>query len=103
MTLSCSQGQTEIPREVLTHDEMVNLMIDVHLLEAKVKKLYLKQDTAQTIYNHFLDSIYSQNNTSQEQYEKSLEFYLDEVGLYKDIYDEVVDSLLARQSKKDFH
>ena len=101
--MACAKKETQIPPDVLSHDQMVNLMIDVHLLEAKVKKLYLRKDSARQVYDHFLDTIYAENKTNHEQYEKSLQFYMEEVSLYKNIYDEVVDSLLARQSKLDFH
>lgn len=97
---SCSKKQTEIPANVLTHDQMVSILIDVHVLEAKVKKLYLHKDSSVQIYNHFEQQIYDKHDITRDQYQESLQFYIEELDEYKSIYDEVVDSLLSRQTRK---
>jgi len=104
MNLSgCSKKKLKIPPDVLNHDQMVGILIDVHILEAKVKKLYLKNDSSIKVYLHYEDMLFDEHETTREQYKKSLEFYMQEVEVYKDIYDEVSDSLLARQKTKDFN
>ena len=76
---------------------MVRVLIDVHILEAKVKKLYLARDTSKLIYNHYEKMLFEDLGISKTQYEESMSYYIEEIGTMKDIYDQVVDSLLARQ------
>lgn len=95
--ISCSKKETEIPPGVLSRKEMVRVLIDVHLLEAKVKKLYLSKDSSQAVYDHYEKMLFDDLGITQEQYEQSTEFYVDHIDDYKPIYDQVVDSLLARQ------
>lgn len=95
--ISCSKTQTEIPPEVLSQDQMVELMIKVHLLEAKVKKLYLNKDSSEAVYKHYEEMLFEEMDITYEKYEKSTEFYVDHVEVYQPIYEQVVDSLLARQ------
>ncbi|MEQ8548362.1 MAG: DUF4296 domain-containing protein [Cyclobacteriaceae bacterium] len=86
---------------MLSQSEMVNLLIDVHLLEAKVQKLYLTKDSAVQVYNYFEKKLLEQHDVNDSVYNLSLNFYLKEIGEFKTIYDQVVDSLLARQVAKD--
>lgn len=90
-----------MPKGLLSQSEMVNLLIDVHLLEAKVQKLYLTKDSAVQVYNYFEKKLLEQHDVNDSVYNLSLNFYLKEIGEFKTIYDQVVDSLLARQVAKD--
>lgn len=95
--VNCSKKEQELPPNVLTRDQMVRVLIDVHILEAKVKKLYLPRDTSKMVYNHYEKMLFKDQGISKAQYEESMSYYIDEIGTMKDIYDQVVDSLLARQ------
>ncbi|MEQ8473207.1 MAG: DUF4296 domain-containing protein [Marinoscillum sp.] len=94
----CSKHKVETPRGVLSQDQMVRVLIDVHILEAKIRKLYLPGDSSKVIYKHYEKMLFKDLGITKEQYAKSMEFYVDEIDQYKSIYDQVVDSLLARQS-----
>jgi len=97
----CSKKKTELPQGLLSRSEMVNLLIDVHLLEAKVQKLYLTKDSAAQVYEYFEKKLMEEHHVKDSIYNLSLNFYLQELDQFKIIYDEVVDSLLARQMAKD--
>ncbi|MFT7029335.1 MAG: hypothetical protein ACI83W_001100 [Marinoscillum sp.] len=100
---SCTPKKKPVPADVLSHDDMVRLLIDVHILEAKVKKLYVNADSSSKLYHHYEKMLFSELGIKKETYENSLAFYIDEIDAYRDIYDEVVDSLLARQKAKDIN
>ncbi len=99
---SCTSKKKELPEGLLTHDDMVRVLIDVHILESKIKKLYLTGDSSNKVYHHYEKMLFEDLNINKATYEKSVAFYVDEIGSYKDIYEEVVDSLLARQKAKSF-
>lgn len=98
---ACSRKDTEIPPGVLTREEMVRVLIDVHLLEAKIKKLYLPKDSSQVVYNHYEHLLFTDLGITRETYHQSMEFYMDEIGEMKSIYDVVTDSLLARSKSQN--
>lgn len=100
--MACSKKQTETPPGVLGRDQMVRTLVDVHLLEAKVKKLYLNRDSSEAVFAHYEQLLFNDLGISKEEYEKSMEFYVDNIQEMRSIYDEVVDSLLARQKAQDF-
>ena len=99
---ACLKKDTEIPDGVLSKDQMVSVLIDVHLLEAKLKKLYLEKDSARKVYDHYEKLIFLKQGIDAETYEKSMEFYVEEIEEMKEIYNQVVDSLLARQKTMNF-
>lgn len=101
--VNCSKKKQELPPNVLTRDQMVRVLIDVHILEAKIKKLYLPRDTSQVVYNHYEKMLFQDLNISSEQYAESTAYYVDHLELMKGIYDEVVDSLLARQKTNNIN
>ncbi|MEQ8239764.1 MAG: DUF4296 domain-containing protein, partial [Cyclobacteriaceae bacterium] len=65
------------------------------------QKLYLTKDSAVQVYNYFEKKLLEQHDVNDSVYNLSLNFYLKEIGEFKTIYDQVVDSLLARQVAKD--
>ena len=76
---------------------MVNALIDIHLLEAKVNKLYLNPDSSSQVYRHYENLLFSDMGISRADYQRSFEFYINELGEMREIYNRVTDSLLARQ------
>ncbi len=82
---------------------MVEILIDVHLLEAKIKKLYLPRDSSQVVYNHYEDMLFEESGITREQYAASTAYYVDEIDVMKGIYNQVVDSLLARQKSNNIN
>lgn len=101
--MGCTKGETEIPPDVLSRDEMVTVLIDVHLLEAKVNKLYLNPDSSAQVYNHYQKLLFEDLGITAEEYNRSLAFYIDELGEMRNIYNRVTDSLLARQKSQEIN
>ena len=101
--VNCSKKEPERPPNVLTRDQMVRVLIDVHILEAKVKKLYLPRDSSKLIYNHYEKMLFDEMGITKEQYTESMSFYVDDIETMKAIYDQVVDSLLSRQKSNNIN
>lgn len=100
--IGCS-NQTEVPPGVLSHDEMVRVLIDVHILESKVKKLYLNHDSSKSVYKHYEKMLFSDLGITREQYNESLDYYVGEIEELNDIYNDVSDSLLARTKTSNYY
>lgn len=95
--MNCSKKQSEIPDGVLNRDEMVRVLIEVHILEAKIKKLYLNKDSSQVVYNHYEKMLFDDMGVSKETYDESVAFYVEHLEVYQGIYERVVDSLMVKQ------
>ena len=73
--ISCSKS--EYPDNVLSQDEMVSILIEVHLLEAKIQKLYLKEDSSKVLYDHYEDMLFDDLEVDRERYNNSMIYYVD--------------------------
>jgi hypothetical protein len=92
------------PWGVLSHDDMVDVLLDIHIAEASIKILDLgaKRIEKQEYYN----KIFEKHNTTKEQFDKSLDWYSchskELISIYEDVREEAV-ALQKRIEKYEFH
>ena len=88
----------EKPADLIPQDQMVALLIEVHLLESKIKNLKIRSiDSANVVYNHYENLLFADFNITQDQYERSFNYYIDHTTEFRKVYDAVVDTLLQRE------
>ncbi|MBO5086706.1 MAG: DUF4296 domain-containing protein [Paludibacteraceae bacterium] len=85
------------PWGVLSHDDMVNLLLDVHVAEASMKILDsgAKRIEKQEYYN----TVFEKHNTTKEQFDKSLDWYSRHPKELIAIYDDVKKEAAALQTR----
>ena len=94
--LAC--GGSKEPENLLTPQQMTKLLMEIHLLEAKVDELpIVPQDSSQSVYNHYEKLLFQDLEITDEQYEVSFNYYLDHPKQFEKIYNAVVDSLLQKE------
>ena len=96
----CLKDTTRVPDGLLSREEMAKVQTEVHILEARIYKLYLKEDSAKKLYHHYEKMLLDSLNVSEEQYEQSIEYYFTNPKNYQKVYDQVVDTLLSRQKRE---
>ena len=96
----CFGKNKRIPDDVLSRKEMARVMTEMHVLEARIFKLYVKPDSAEVLFDHYEELLLDSLQVSKETYEKSLEFYLSDAKNYEKVYEQVVDTLLSRQKRE---
>ena len=94
---SCNQSVKK--QEVLPPTKMTELLIDIHILEARVDKLRLTNDSAFAVYNTLEQEIFEQNEITKPEYEMSYQYYLSNPKELDQIYAIVVDSLNVIQKR----
>lgn len=99
-SLSCSDKQ---PEGVLSRKDMINVLVRIHLAEAKANNSYLTNDTLKIFYQSLEDSIFKKYNTSKAGFEKSYQYYLQKPKEMDKMYAEVVDSLSLREAIKNIN
>lgn len=86
-------SEVKVPQDVLTQEEMVGLLIDIHILESQTGQLRISKDSARIVFKHFEDEILGDHKVDSTLYVKSLEFYYSNPKLMEEIYAAVLDSL----------
>lgn len=96
--VSACSPKMDVPEDLIPEDQMVSILVEVHLLEAKIKKLDIRpRDSAKLVYDHYEKLIFADFNIDQDQYERSFNHYVDNTTQFKKIYDTVVDTLMQRE------
>lgn len=72
--------------------------MEIHMLEAKVQKLYLKADSARMVYKHYEKMLFDDLGITEEEYDRSLIYYVNNGKELGKVYEQVVDSLMLKQN-----
>tara|TARA_Y100001972_G_scaffold77175_1_gene93767 strand:+ start:3006 stop:3344 length:339 start_codon:yes stop_codon:yes gene_type:complete len=96
--IACSCSEEKLPEGVLDKDKMTEVLMEIHLLEAKIQKLYLPLDSGQVVFKHYETKLLQDLGVSQEVYDRSLIYYVDHSQEMGEIYDRIVDSLMLKQN-----
>ncbi len=91
LLLSCSERK--VPAALINEPTMVNLLIELHLCEAKVNALKLPKDSSKMYYEQYRDSIYTKFGVADSMVVQSYEYYQEDLNRLDAIYLKVVDSL----------
>ena len=96
--LSACGVEKEVPQDLISTEDMVKLLTEIHILESKVKNLPIPTtDSAKVVYAHYEKMLFTEFNITKEQYENSFTYYVDNSDEFSEIYEAVVDSLMQRE------
>jgi hypothetical protein len=90
---ACSGKKQDIPEEILPEKQMVEIIVDLHLGEAKLNEVKGDIEGRVVLFNAYADSIYQQHGTDSLHYISSHDFYMENLDAMKGIYQKVSDSL----------
>lgn len=91
---SCNVNQSG--EEVVDEEEMVNVLIDMHLVDA-VMNYRSNQDSLQMEANSRYNYIFKKHNIDSTTFSNSLKYYTSKNEVMLEIYDQVLDSLTAME------
>lgn len=86
-------------KDVISSETMAELLIDIHILEARVDKLRLANDSAFKVFNTLQREVFEKHEVDKTEYEESYRYYLSNPALLDKIYNVVVDSLNVIQKR----
>lgn len=101
-SLSCRdiEKTQSAPENLLTKEQMINIMTELHMAEAKTSTARLPSDSAHMLFLHLQERVMLKYNTDTAQYNSSYKWYAENVKQMDEIYSAVVDSLEARKNTK---
>lgn len=92
----------EPPANVVPKDTMVNILIDIHLTEAKLSIKPLRPDSTYLIYQKNKEKIYNKYRISSARFDTSFSYYSRNPTELNEIYEVVVDSLGLMEERGKF-
>jgi hypothetical protein len=91
---SCSDNK---PEELINKDKMTQILIEMHIAEAKVNTLGLSSDSTDVLINLMTERVLNQLGYTEEEYLTSYNYYMRDVRQMEQLYSRVVDSLSLRE------
>jgi hypothetical protein len=85
------------PEQLLPRQQMVRLLADIHLLEARVEASRLNPDSSKVLYNEHVKKLYRGHNTNETTFRESMQYYAVHGKDLEEIYAAVVDTLAMRE------
>ncbi len=86
------------PKDLLSEEEMVNVLIDIHLTEGIASSLPIPYDSSQVLYSLLEKEVFVKHQVEDSVFTRSMIYYLQDPAIMDRIYARVVDSLVVRES-----
>lgn len=90
----------KLPDNILPQKKMTHIMIQVHLLEAKIGQLGISMDSAKVVYQYFERVVLKKAGIDSTRYFESFNYYSIHPEFFADVYAAVTDSLMEMESKE---
>jgi len=89
-----------VPSDLLTKEQMIPLLVDIHLTEAalKLNPSGVKPNEIKSYYSSAYLPVFNKYKTSPEQFNRSLQWYTRHIAQLDDIYTEVITRLSKLQT-----
>ena len=99
---ACTRNEMSkhVPANVIKPEPMAELLADLHIADAGVSVEITKSDSAEIVRASYFYALLKKYNSSQEEFEESMEFYLSRPALLQDIYEKVNEIINTRQGVK---
>ncbi|MEC8458100.1 MAG: DUF4296 domain-containing protein [Bacteroidota bacterium] len=88
---SCSESEIHVPQEIISAEQMIPILVDVHIVEGARNGTLILGDTNDI--EDYYAKIYEKYNISEEMFKRSFSFFNSEPDLFIPIYEKVLDSL----------
>lgn len=89
------------PKPLLSQEKMISFLIDLHLTEAKMNYLDIRQtDSADWVFRNYEEHLFEKHRIDPTTYYQSYQYYLAHMKQMENIYAAVVDSLSVISSRE---
>lgn len=95
--LAACIDQKGTPDGILSKQKMVDFLIDLHIIEARLNTVRFPQDSVKLFFPDIEKELFEKHNITDSIYFVSYQYYLENVKEMEEIYTAVVDSLSIRE------
>ncbi len=100
---ACSSKDTP-PDNVIEEGKMIQMLADIHIIEAKVSKIgLLSIDSSTLVAEHLKLQLYKRNQIDSATFNRSFKFYTTHPKVVERVYGSIIKELEKREKKKDYH
>ncbi len=101
--LSCNNSDENVvkekPANIIPEQEMIELLVDIHLIEGTTRYGYGKSGNQEDYNNYLYEFVLEKHNISFDDFTKSISYYTRDIQRMTEIYSEVITELSELQSK----
>lgn len=107
LTSSCGSND-KIPENVLSHEKMVDVMVDVQLAEAILRDKRLSGDDIEKMTNDYYRKVFEKHNITPQKFDTSFAYYEKHIEKFDEVYRDMLVKLNkmqreAEQERKNAH
>ncbi len=97
--LSCHKhSQIKIPADIIQPDSLVQVLTDVHIMQATVQLGYTQNDSLFATQKAF-QSLWKKHHMTQDDYDKDMKFYSYHPELLDSVYEKVLSNLEQQKAE----
>lgn len=96
LLVACARDRK--PEGLLSEDEMVQILTDIHLAEGIVSSFPIHFDSSRILYPYLENEVFEKHAVSDSVFRTSLEFYMRDLRVMDRIYARTIDSLHVIES-----
>lgn len=100
LLVGCDKEQ-EVPEGIIPPSRMTGILIDIYVSEAKVSAVRVSRDSAASLFKVFEQKIFEKHGVDSVTYQKSYEYYLNNLEKMEEVYGAVIDSLSLKERLED--
>lgn len=96
---ACSGPQSNMAGEYMPFDTMVQVMADIHVIEAKTNLGRSKgiEEGKQNLYNDY-EQVFFNHGITQKKFEDSYKYYSSDPPLFNTLFEKVIEELNKREA-----
>jgi hypothetical protein len=99
MAVSCNNSKKiKIPEDILPEDSMVEVITDVHLVQA-AQRMGMVIDTADTGSFTSFEYVWKKHHITEKDYKRNLDFYSHNASILDSIYEKVLNNLSRQKAE----
>lgn len=98
---ACSSTETAVPEDVISAEQMVPILVDIHLVEGSRNGAIILGDTNKI--EDYYAKVYQKYGISDEYFKTSFAYYSGNPEVFIPIYKQVLDSLKAYGTELSRH
>jgi hypothetical protein len=76
---------------------MTNILVDLHVAEARVENLGVTTDTGAVYFKQVQQAIFKKHGITEAAFHKSYDYYVRNISELDKIYEKVIDSLTVQE------
>ncbi len=88
----------KVPKDILSPDTMVEVLTDVHLVQAS-QRMGIAIDTTDTASSASFSYVWKKHRITEDEYNKCLDFYSHNPSLLDSIYEKVLSNLSRQKAE----